>query len=393
MTGRDRFTDGPQATSTRIKLQQEIRFGPYFYDFVVGHHAVEDFARRVADFSPHSLFIVTEDNPVLIGYAKQLLPVLEQTAPTHVLTLPGGEVAKRIEGVADLAEQAVELGATRSSCVIALGGGLAGNMAGLLASLLFRGIRLIHLPTTQLAASDSVLSLKQAVNSGRAKNMIGAFHAPELVWVELEFLRSNSPLHLTSSNCESIKNLLAITPQHIPEMSEMLNPAAEYTLEELARFIELAIAAKQSVMRDDPYERRGALVLEYGHTVGHALELYSGGRLPHGHAVGLGMLVEALVSHRLGMLGSADVDTHRSLLELNGAPTRYPLGMHDDFPDQVCSIIAFDNKRGYARSGPGEVPMVLLSALGTPRVVDGYPLTSVPLDLIRECLSAIDPKY
>lgn len=159
--------------------------------------------------------------------------------------------------------------------MIALGGGLAGNVAGLLAGLLMRGVRLVHLPTTLLAMSDSCLSLKQGTISPLGKNHLGLFHAPAFVWSDLAFLEYLPAREIRSAPCELIKNVLAIYPGQLAEVQSRLRPAADYSQEELAWFIDLCITAKSSVMASDALEKHWALVLEYGHTIGHALELFT----------------------------------------------------------------------------------------------------------------------
>jgi 3-dehydroquinate synthase/2-deoxy-scyllo-inosose synthase len=275
---------------------------------------------------------------------------------------------------------------------VALGGGLVGNMAGLLAALLFRGIRLVHMPTTLLAMSDSVLSLKQAVNSPVGKNHLGTFYAPELVWCDLAYLRWLPVREIQSALCELIKNVVAITPEHYDELHSLLDPAGVYSPEQHLHFIELCIAAKCLVMQDDPLEKRDGLVLEYGHTVGHALEwlaarlLPQSGPLPHGFAVGLGMLVEARISRLLGLLSAQDEQAQVELLRCNGAPTTLPRAIA---VGTVLVALERDNKRGYLPVQRGTYPMVLLEQLGRPHRHEGSILTPVPAQLVAAALKAL----
>jgi 3-dehydroquinate synthetase len=131
-----------------------------------------------------------------------------------LLTFQGGEHEKNLVTIHRLGNDAIRAGATRRSCIIALGGGLVSNVAGLLAAIFFRGARLVHLPTTLLAMSDSCLSLMQGVNSDAGKNHFGQFYAPELVWADLSYLRELPAIEIQSALCELIKNMLAICPQH-----------------------------------------------------------------------------------------------------------------------------------------------------------------------------------
>ncbi len=303
-----------------------------------------------------------------------------------LLTFQGGEHAKNLVTIHGLGNDAIRAGATRRSCIIALGGGLVGNVAGLLAALFFRGARLVHLPTTLLAMSDSCLSLKQGVNSDVGKNHFGQFYAPEFVWADLTYLRDLPTIEIQSALCELIKNVLAICPQHYDELAATLRQDGMYPEAQLQRFIALCIEAKCSVMGQDALEKQDAVILEYGHTVGHALELHSGGAIPHGLAIGMGMVVAARISCMLGMLSQREEEVHLTLLRRNGAPTRVPRHVG---AQELLELMAHDNKRGYLPPVRGKYDMVLLERLGVPHRTDGTVLTQVDEDTVRAGIEAL----
>jgi 3-dehydroquinate synthetase len=188
--------------------------------------------------------------------------------------------------------------------------------------------------------------------------------------------------------CETIKNVLAISPERLDELAEMLDPGCAYTADDFRRIIDICVEAKTSVMRADPQEKGEALILEYGHTVGHAVELLSEGRLTHGLAVGLGMLTAARAARLLGVLDAGSEWTHWELLELNGAPTELPAGVqaHD-----VLELARLDNKRGYLRERPGHRDMVLLVGIGQPLRSGPSLLTQVPEHVLAESIAAVAP--
>ncbi len=178
-----------------------------------------------------------------------------------------------------------------------------------------------------------------------------------------------------------IKNVLGICPDRYDEIAAKLRPDAVYASETIAEFIDLCVTAKATVMRNDHREKREALVLEYGHTVGHAAELLTGGgTLRHGHAIGVGMLVAARVSRLLGFMDEADEAAHRVLLERNGAPVELPSQLT---VDEIISAVRRDNKRGYVPSRPGMADMVILEGLGRPHWVDDNIITQVDEDILR----------
>jgi 3-dehydroquinate synthase/2-deoxy-scyllo-inosose synthase len=183
-----------------------------------------------------------------------------------------------------------------------------------------------------------------------------------------------------------IKNALAIEPRIIDLLTEKLDGRCELDASSLEWVVETSIATKARVTDLDPFEKRAALVLEYGHTVGHAIERASQGRVVHGEAVGLGMIVAADISSRFGWLSREEAALHRTLVARIGAPTVLFGGAT---ADGVVAAVAADNKRGYRSVRPDESLMILLRGLGEPNVCDGVPLTAVPHDLLGSALSAI----
>ncbi|MFJ1706972.1 2-deoxy-scyllo-inosose synthase [Kitasatospora sp. NPDC088346] len=370
-----------------VGLDREVRFGDVRYDFHVrhGHSAWSDLRTRFAELDADRFVVVAD-----AGLPAQLVAETEMNlsllAPTRVLSARADETQKRLTALDRLAEEALRDGITRRSVVVALGGGTVGNIAGLLAALVFRGIRLVHMPTTLLGMSDSVLSLKQAVNSSYGKNHLGTFHAPVFVWNHLDFLDSLPAAETRSALCEMIKNVLGIVPERYDEVAGLLRTDARYSPHVLSRFIDLCVDAKTRVMRHDPNEKGDALILEYGHTVGHAAELLTGGRLRHGFAIGIGMLAAARVSRELGMLDRADEAAHRRLLELNGAPTLLPQELDTR---SVLDIVRLDNKRGYVPGRSGSCDLILLEALGRPHRPGGLQITQVDERTVRTGIESV----
>src|SRR5262245_34381098 len=264
----------PTAVLT-AEFDRLIRFGPTRYSYYLRIHDDIATLRQQLGGLDADRFVLVTDRRIPVRHVARMRDRVAAVAPCTVLAITPGEQAKTLAGVAELADAAIRAGMTRRSVIIGFGGGLAGNVAGLLAALLFRGIRLVHAPTTLLAMSDSVLSLKQAVNSGVGKNHIGTFYTPEFVWNNLDYLESLPADEIRGALCETIKNVLVISPQRLDELAGMLDPDCAYSADEFRHIIDVCVEAKTSVMADDPHERGEALVLEYGHTIGHAIELVS----------------------------------------------------------------------------------------------------------------------
>ncbi|MFC5722386.1 iron-containing alcohol dehydrogenase [Streptomyces gamaensis] len=352
---------------------------------LLGHDCLDEVAQVLTALDADRFVFVTDDTVQGVVGGK-LAGVVEQTAPALLLSHPPGEAYKNLATLSRFIDLALDFGVTRRSVVVAVGGGIPGNIAGLLAGLLFRGIRLVHVPTTVIAACDSVISAKQAVNTAHAKNTVGLYHPPELIVVDLGVVAVGSPRDLRSGTCETVKNALAIAPGQIPALRRLLRPRADYTAADLGEIFDLSLTVKSRLLLRDPHEKHAGLLLEYGHTVGHALELASAApdsaarAIKHGEAVALGMAAAADVAHRLGVLGADAVDVHEELIARVGVCRCLTAGLDTE---TVMRHIGFDNKRGYQAHSSSHVPMVLLSALGVPLGPGQRCLTPVPRRAVR----------
>jgi len=366
----------------------DIKLGPDFaLPYYYGYECITPFLNQIVELEPDRIAVVTDDT-VRDLHGGLLLPSLAEIAPTIVLSAAPGESSKNFQILGSHLERAISSGLSRRSIVITFGGGVPGNLGGLLAALLFRGIRLVHMPTTIMAAMDAVISLKQTVNSSFGKNHIGTFHRPTAVLTDLRLLRSLPDRHIRSGLCESVKNCLAIRPDGIPMLPAFFS-GDPTTPQALGWLLTESVTAKASVMVADEREQYAGLVLEYGHTIGHAVELCGQQRRgtdgpSHGEAVGIGLLVAAEISAGLGWLTAAEVQTHRDALRAIAGPTCFP-----DWLDaaEVLRIARHDNKRGYLPVDDDQIPFVILRHLGVPAWTGDRPLTPVG---IAEVASAID---
>lgn len=377
-------------TSDRTGLRSRtIAIGDQSFPYYFGEDCLAEIAAAIAGFRPDKLIIVTDDHLIEL-YATEIRQVAGDI-PAITLTHPAGESMKTLSCLSEHLETALRAGVTRRSLVVSFGGGVPGNLAGLMASLLFRGVRLVHVPTTTIAAMDSVLSLKQAINSGVGKNHIGTFYAPEAVFTDVRLFATLPERELRSGLCEMAKNCLAIEPAAVDELRAVLDSGDLSAPNSLLWLLDASISAKSSVTRDDTFERRGGLVLEYGHTVGHAIEICDhrargAAGIAHGTAIAVGMLVAAHISHARGWLSDDEVSVHYEILA--------GLGVAPCLPDlvrvaDVLAVVADDNKKGYLAARPDSVPFVLLRALGRPEFTGELPLTQVSFGEIREALEVI----
>ncbi|WP_345037722.1 2-deoxy-scyllo-inosose synthase [Streptomyces sannanensis] len=370
---------------------RKVRIGEVEFPYHYGVDCTDRILGELADLGADRFIVVTDDT-VLALHGERILPGLRALAPVEVLSQQPGEHMKSLSQLSDYVERALGAHATRSTVVIAFGGGVPGNLAGLLSALIFRGVRLVHIPTTTVAAMDSVLSLKQAINSSLGKNHIGTYYSPEAVYTDIRMLTTLPERELRSGLCEAAKNCLAIAPDALPGLRKVLANGGLNTPDSLLWLLDESIRAKTMVTAQDTREQRAALVLEYGHTTGHAVELADqrlrgSEGLSHGEAIAFGMIVAARISHARGWMSRECVIQHEEIVAALGAPQRLPGKMT---VDDVLSVVRDDNKRGYLPAEPDSIPYVLLKGLGDLAGTENLPLVQVKLAEIRDALEGLN---
>lgn len=380
---------GPAEDRARLQARH-ITIGDTGYAYYSGFNCLDLILQKLAAMAA-DMFVVVTDDTVLRLHGEPLLSGLRDLAPVEVVSHRPGESMKTLPTLTADIERVLAAGATRRSVVVAFGGGVPGNLAGVIAALLFRGVRLVHLPTTTTAAMDSVLSLKQAINSNIGKNHIGTYLAPHAVFTDVALLATLPDRELRSGLCEAAKNCLAIRPDALPRLREVLAHGQLASPATLLWLLDASVQAKCSVTRNDTREQRTGLVLEYGHTVGHAVELADhrlrgADGISHGEAVGFGMLVAAAVAHARGWLSDEVLQLHDEIITALGAPRQLPDGMT---VDDVMDIVRDDNKRGYLPLDADSLAFVLLRDLGIPAGEPDLPLVPVTLAEVRAALEAL----
>lgn len=374
--------------STALRSRTVV-VGEQSFPYHFGEDCLAEIASAIAALDPDTLVFVTDDT-VRNRYSPEISR-LAGGIPSITLSHSPGESMKTLTCLSAHLETALRAGITRRSVVVSFGGGVPGNLAGLMANLLFRGVRLVHIPTTTIAAMDSVLSLKQAINSGVGKNHLGTYYAPVAVFTDVRLFATLPERELRSGLCEMAKNCLAIDPSALTAMRELLAKGVSAAPDSLLWLLDASIAAKSSVTRADTFERGTGLVLEYGHTVGHAIEISDHrvrgtAGISHGAAIAVGMLVAAHISHARGWLSDDEVGIHNELITGLGVEPALPAAVS---VEDVLAVVADDNKRGYLPVRPDSIPFVLLRALGRPETTGDLPLTAVSLTEIRAALDVI----
>jgi 3-dehydroquinate synthase len=283
----------------------------------------------------------------------------------HALEVPAGEAAKQLEVVAGLYERLASVPTRRADPVLAVGGGATTDVAGFAAATWLRGVPLVNVPTTVLGMVDAAVGGKTGVDLTAGKNLVGAFHQPVAVVADLDALAGLPTAEVRSGLAEVAKAGLAGDPGLAEALARSAGPAVAADPGALAPLVEGAVRVKAAVVGADEHEDAGSgsvgrLMLNYGHTLGHALERLAGYRgLRHGEAVALGMVFAARVAEAIGLARPGLAAGHVALLAALGLPVG---GVRLD-PDQVLQAMATDKKH---RNG---LRLVLLRDPGQPEVV------------------------
>ena len=290
--------------------------------------------------------------------------------------MPEGEQAKRLDVASDLWDRLLDLGCDRSSTVVALGGGAVGDLAGFAAATYMRGMNFVQVPTTLLAQVDASIGGKTAIDHPQGKNLIGAFHQPRMVIVDPAVLTTLPEREFRSGLAEVIKHGIVLDAAYFRDLEADVPALLARDLPTLDRVVAGSCRLKAQVVERDEQEAELRWVLNYGHTIGHALEAATGfERWAHGEAVSLGIVAEARLAERLGIAGPETTERQRRLLCAVGLPVK---GLAVD-PGAVLQALSRDKKRR-----DGRVSFVLVPEIGAFRIVP-----DVPSDAIRQTLEEL----
>jgi 3-dehydroquinate synthase len=332
----------------------KVRLGPRSYPIHIGAGLLADRELLERSVGTGRVLIVTNDTvaPLYLAALQRSLAA----AHTHALVLPDGERFKTLETFERIIDALIDGAFRRDARIVALGGGVVGDLAGFAAACYQRGIDFVQIPTTLLAQVDSAVGGKTAVNHPRAKNMIGAFHQPVAVISDTDTLRTLPPREFAAGLAEIIKYGLLGDAQFFAWLEAQLDALLALDPSALRHAVARSCEIKASIVAEDELEHGARALLNLGHTFGHALEAVGGyTRWLHGEAVAIGLSLAAATSHALGWLDEASCRRIRSLLERAGLPSRAPGAS----PDDVLEHMRLDKKA--RESG---MTLVLLEAIG-----------------------------
>jgi 3-dehydroquinate synthase len=332
--------------------------GPATYDVVVGH----DLADHLPGLLAGALTVaVVVDAAVADRVPSLVAPLESRGIRVEAVSISDGEQAKSLEQLGRLWDEFGSFRMTRSDAVVAIGGGATTDLVGFAAATWLRGVRVVHVPTTLLGMVDAAVGGKTGINTAAGKNLVGAFHPPAGVLVDLDILATLPDEQWVNGMAEVVKAGFIADPS-ILDLVDLDPVAAASARGARARdLIERSIAVKADVVSRDLKESGPREFLNYGHTLGHAIEQVENYRIPHGHAVSIGMVFAAGLGRHSGRLDDSTADRHASTLRSVGLPTTYRA---DALPALLDAMRIDKKARGSVQR------FVVLDGLGKPVIVD-----------------------
>ena len=310
-------------------LSLNVSLAERSYPILIGPGLLAD-GRQLAELLPARDLLLVSNTTVAPLYARQVFDALTDRRIVDV-RLPDGEQYKTLESMQQVLDVAVANRFGRDCMVVALGGGVVGDLAGFAAACYQRGVAFAQIPTTLLAQVDSSVGGKTGVNHPGGKNMIGAFHQPSAVVADTTTLRTLPPRELRAGLAEVVKYGAIVDAPFLDWLEAQADALLAGDDAALAEAIARSCRHKAAIVERDPFEHGDRALLNFGHTFGHAIETTQGyGGLIHGEAVAVGMVQAARLSERLGLSPAADTQRLRALLQRFGLPVDPPPGLATD---------------------------------------------------------------
>ena len=359
-----------------------VDLGDRGYDILAGPQLIERSGREMLPLMRRRHAVVVSDEIVAGHYLASLRDSLSEAGIIHhSVLLPPGEETKDLAHFGKLAEDILTIGVERGSMLVALGGGVVGDVTGFAAATLLRGIDFVQIPTTLLAQVDSSVGGKTGINTRTGKNLIGAFYQPRLVLADTSVLGSLPRRELLAGYAEIVKYGLIRDAEFFAWLEADGHQVCSLAPEPLRRAVMTSCAMKAEIVAGDEREEGDRALLNFGHTFGHALEAETGfsSRLLHGEAVALGMVLATDFATKLGLIAPEDALRARRHLEACGLPTRLAeIGLTGIPADRLLGHMSKDKK---VRNG--RITLILPRRIG-----EAFVMKDAPIDPLRDSLTA-----
>jgi len=347
------------------------------YEIAIAPSSLDQLGEQMTGLNLGKKVLLVSNQTVLKHFGERAIASLKAAGfEVASCTLPIGERYKTLNSVQKIYDNALEHRLERSSTMVALGGGVIGDMTGLAAATWLRGINFVQVPTTLLAMVDAAIGGKTGVNHPQGKNLIGAFHQPRLVLIDPQVLKTLPMREFRAGMAEVIKYGIIWDAKLFAQMEESkrLDQLRYLKAELIDTILTHSCQAKADVVSKDEKEAGLRAILNYGHTIGHAVESLTGYRVVnHGEAVAIGMVAAGQIAVELGMWKKAETERQDALIQKAGLPTQLPDGLDIE---EIVAALQTDKK-----VQDGKVRFVLPTQIGVVTLTD-----QVPSDTMREVL-------
>ncbi len=358
-------------------LAATVRTSQGDYPVWVGWGILDELGERVKSLLDTSVAYIVTDEGVQSQARRAQFALESAGIAAHMFIMPAGETHKTLETAQFIYRWLAERKAERGHLVVAVGGGVVGDLAGFAAATYLRGMPLAQIPTSLLAMMDASIGGKVAVDLPQGKNLVGAFYQPKFVLADVSALQTLPPRELTSGWAEAIKHGLIMDADLLADFERRSQPILALERDIATNIIRRSVAVKANVVSQDERETLGIrILLNYGHTIGHAIESSTGySRLLHGEAVSIGMMGAAYIGESLGMLSPAEVDRQRGLLAEYGLPLSFP-----DMDIPAVNDAMLSDKKTAGRS----IRWVMLDGIS-----NAVTRSDIPTNLVQDALNRL----
>lgn len=361
------------------RLTVRVRGGSY--PIVIGFRIEQELLRAVEKEGKRRVAVIADSTTKKLFGARVMRLLKKGGRSVELLSFPSGEKYKHQKTVSALQYALLKKRFGRDTLVVALGGGVVGDVAGYVAATYLRGVPYIQVPTTLLAIVDSSVGGKVGIDTPHGKNLIGAFYQPRAVIADLSFVASLSKRQIVNGLVEALKKFATSEKRSLSLIRKLDCAHPLYTPRILQEIAYRSVSLKARVVMQDEEEKNVRRVLNFGHTIGHALEFASRYKLPHGFAVGYGMLVEARISERLGLLSESD------RRELEGYLAH--LGITAAALKKYSISKVLNATKGDKKARRGRSHYVLLTSLGSVYTRGSQYAHPVPERIVRKAYESV----
>jgi len=357
--------------------------GPY--RVLVGRGLLGELAPLLEEYAPAHRYALVSDSNVAALYGKStLLHLKDAGLSAELFMFEAGERNKNRATWSELTDGLLRAGFGRDSCLIAMGGGVTGDLGGFVAATYMRGIPVVQVPTSLVAMIDASVGGKTGVDVEAGKNLVGAFHPPNLVVADPDVVSTLPRTERAQGMIEAVKHGAIMDDVYFAELAREMPAILDGEATVLGRAVARSVELKSAVVSEDEREGGRREILNFGHTLGHAIEAACSFRVPHGTAVASGMILEARLGVSLGVTGPDVVERLEQAVDRVGLPSGIP---DSAAPDDIMTYLASDKKVRHGRTR-----FVLLSEIGAVHPADGSWSHPVDDQIVSDLVNAYAPR-